>query len=123
MSSAKQKTALEVARAAEKLARKTAKTAELLAANAAKAGVPLTKDDIEEIVKKTIVTTLTSLGIVAHNDEQIAELRKDFEYTRAWRQAIQKGTKTGWITFVTVSVTGLLGALYIGVRMVLTGHP
>ena len=83
----------------------------------------LTSDQIEEMIQKTVVQTLTGLGIHVRTDEEVEALRKDFAYTRAWRETIQRSTRTGWLTFVTVAVTGFLGMLVVAVRLYFLGHP
>lgn len=101
--------------------RAAAKAAAVLAAQAA-GPKPISKEEIEEIVANTVLKTLANLGIRAHTDEDVDELRKDFAYTRAWRKTVQSTTRTGWLTFVTVFATGFMGVLYIAARIFLTGH-
>ncbi len=77
----------------------------------------LTSEEIEKIVEKSVMATFSKLGIHMKTDEEADEYRADMAYTRAWRLTIQKGTRTGWLTFVTVAVTGFIGVLIMGLKM------
>jgi hypothetical protein len=83
----------------------------------------LTSEELEQLIQRVVHATLANIGIIADTPEEAAKLRQDFAYTRAWRETIQKGTRTGWLTFVTVAVTGFLGTLVVGIRYYFTGHP
>lgn len=115
--------ALAKAAAAIRVANKAAETAKKVLAAQSQSPKTLTQEQIEELIQKTVVQTLTGIGIHVRTDEEIDELRKDFAYTRAWRQTISKTTRTGWLTFVTVAVTGFIGFLYVAARIWLLGHP
>lgn len=115
--------ALAKAAAAIRVANKAAETAKKVLAAQSQSPKTLTQEQIEELIQKTVVQTLTGIGIHVRTDEEIDELRKDFAYTRAWRQTISKTTRTGWLTFVTVAVTGFIGFMYVAARIWLLGHP
>ena len=119
----KEKEALAKASAAIRVANKAAETARKVLAAQSQMPKMLTSDQIEEMIQKTVVQTLTGLGIHVRTDEEVEALRKDFAYTRAWRETIQRSTRTGWLTFVTVAVTGFFGMLVVAVRLYFLGHP
>lgn len=81
----------------------------------------LTKAEIEDIVEATVVKTLSNLGVDLTTPEAKREWIEDQLYTRAWRKSVQKGTKVGVTTLITVFVTGLGGMLWVGFR-VMIGH-
>lgn len=83
----------------------------------------LNKAEIEDIVEKTVIKTLGELGIDLSTPEGRKEWIEDQFYTRAWRKTVQKGARTGFLTMVTVLVTGMLGVIYVGIQVMLGGHP
>lgn len=119
----KEREALAKAAAAVRIANKAAREAAAVLAKQSQMQPPMTKDDMEELIAKTVIKTLASVGIHVKDDEAIEEFRKDMAYTRAWRTTIQKSTKTGWLTAITVITTGFLGVLYVAIRIFFTGHP
>ncbi len=74
----------------------------------------LSKDEIEAIVQSTVVKTLEELGINLSTPDARREFIEDQYYTRAWRKAVQRGTKIGFGTMITVIVTGALGVFWLG---------
>ena len=62
--------------------------------------------DIERIVDRAVSRTLLTLGIDPSNP---AEMRRDFQHLRAWRESVQTVKRQGLITAVGVIVTGFLG--------------
>jgi uncharacterized membrane protein len=79
---------------------------------------PLTREEIEEIVAAAVMKTFSNLGIHLATEADVDSLRKDLEYTRAWRLAIQRGGRMGMGTAIAIMVSGLLGALLLGIKAV-----
>lgn len=119
----KEREALAKAAAAVRVANKAARDAAAVLAKQSQMVPPMTKEEMEDVISKTVLKTLASVGIRVGDDDAVDEFRKDMEYTRAWRKTIQSTTKKGWLTFVTVSVTGILGVIVVGIRFFFTGHP
>lgn len=119
----REREAIAKAAAALRLAKKAAKDAHDLILKQGQMTPPMNKDDMEELIAKTVIKTLASVGIHVKDDEAIEEFRKDMAYTRAWRTTIQKSTKTGWLTAITVITTGFLGVLWVAARIFFLGHP
>lgn len=119
----REREAIAKSAAALRLAKKASKDASDLIIKQAQMVPPMNKVDMEELISKTVLKTLASVGIHVQTDEAVEEFRKDMDYTRAWRKTIQRGTKTGFITMITVAVTGFLGMVVVGFRMWLLGHP
>lgn len=76
----------------------------------------LHNDDIDAVALKTIATILTSFGI---EEEDRKELRADFQHLRKWRRGVEQVERVGWGAVVTVLVTGLLGAILVGIKAML----
>lgn len=121
--SGEEKQALAKAAAAVRIAQKAAREASAVLAKQAQMSPPMTKDELEEMMARVVLKTLSSVGIHVKDDDDIEEFRKDMAYTRAWRTTIQKSTKTGWLTAITVITTGFLGVLYVAAKIFFTGHP
>jgi hypothetical protein len=73
-------------------------------------------DDIDDVVLKTIATILTSFGI---DEGDRAELRADFQHLRRWRKSVEQAQSYTFKAVITVIVTGLVGAAWLGVKVML----
>lgn len=74
------------------------------------------RDDIDAIVLRVIATTLTSFGI---DEEDRRELRADLQHLRRWRKSVEQAQSYTFKAVVTVIATGLVGAVWLGVKVVL----
>lgn len=115
------KQAMQVALSAAAVAAKAAKDISKLRQPAMTA---LEMEDlIEKVSARVIAATFAGLGVDLSDKDELKEIAKDREYTRAWRQTIQKGTRTSWLTFIAVATTGFCSVLFIAVKLLFTGHP
>lgn len=73
-------------------------------------------ESIETIVSQAVASILTSLGI---EDEDRRELRADFQHLRRWRKSVEQAQNYTFRVVITVIATGLLGALWLGLKAVL----
>jgi ABC-type transporter Mla maintaining outer membrane lipid asymmetry permease subunit MlaE len=69
-----------------------------------------------EVILKTIATILTSFGI---EGEDRRELRADFQHLRRWRESVEQAQSYTFKAVITVIVTGLVGAVWLGVKVML----
>ena len=76
----------------------------------------LYRDDIDVVVLKTIATILTSFGI---EEEDRKEMRADFQHLRRWRKSVEQAQSYTFKAVITVIVTGLVGALWLGIKVML----
>src|SRR4051794_41662631 len=73
-------------------------------------------DDIDAVVLRTISTILTSFGI----DEQDRHgLRADFQHLRRWRRSVEQAQSYTFKAVITVLVTGVVGAVWLGAKAML----
>ncbi|HUN97325.1 MAG TPA: hypothetical protein VMU69_13980 [Bradyrhizobium sp.] len=73
-------------------------------------------DDIDATVLKTIATVLASFGI---NQDDRQELRADFSYLRSRRKAVEQVKNYTLRVVITVIMTGILGAMWLGIKTIL----
>jgi NADPH-dependent glutamate synthase beta subunit-like oxidoreductase len=73
-------------------------------------------DDIDAVVFRTIATILTSFGI---EEEDRKELRADFQHLRRWRKSVEQAQSYTFKAVITVIVTGFVGAIWLGVKVML----
>ena len=73
-------------------------------------------NDIDAVVFKTIATILTSFGI---EEEDRKELRADFQHLRRWRKSVEQAQSYTFKAVITVIVTGLVGAAWLGIKVML----
>ena len=73
-------------------------------------------NDIDAVVFKTIATILTSFGI---EEEDRKELRADFQHLRRWRKSVEQAQSYTFKAVITIIVTGLVGAVWLGVKVML----
>ncbi len=74
------------------------------------------RDDVDAIVLRAVATTLSSFGI---EEEDRRELRADLQHLRRWRKSVEQAQSYTFRAVVTVIATGLVGAVWLGVKVVL----
>jgi len=72
--------------------------------------------DIDAVVLRAIVTILTSFGI---EEVDRRELRADFQHLRRWRKSVEQAQSYTFKAVITVIVSGLVGAVWLGVKAML----
>ncbi|OIQ65205.1 hypothetical protein GALL_532400 [mine drainage metagenome] len=73
-------------------------------------------DDIDAVAVRAIATILTSFGI---EEEDRRELRADFQHLRRWRKSVEQAQSYTFKAVITVIVTGLVGAVWLGIKVML----
>jgi hypothetical protein len=73
-------------------------------------------NETDEVILKTIATILTSFGI---EEDDRRELRADFQHLRRWRKSVEQAQSYTFKAVITVIVTGLVGAVWLGVKVML----
>ncbi|MCA1511615.1 hypothetical protein [Bradyrhizobium sp. NBAIM01] len=76
----------------------------------------LQQESIDAIVLKTVASVLASFGI---EDDDRKELRADFQHLRRWRKSVEQAQSYTFKAVITVLATGLMGAVWLGVKVVL----
>ncbi len=76
----------------------------------------LQQESIDAIVMKAVASVLSSFGI---EDDDRKELRADFQHLRRWRKSVEQAQSYTFKAVITVIATGLLGAVWLGVKVVL----
>lgn len=76
----------------------------------------LQQDSIDAIVLKAVASVLASFGI---EDDDRKELRADFQHLRRWRKSVEQAQTYTFKAVITVIATGLMGAVWLGVKVVL----
>mgnify|MGYP003509867333 FL=1 len=76
----------------------------------------LRQEDIDAVVLKTVATTLTSFGI---EEDDRRELRADFQHLRRWRRSVEQAQSYTFNAVITVLVTGIVGAVWLGIKATL----
>src|SRR5712672_1553349 len=73
-------------------------------------------DDIDAVVQKTVASTLISFGV---DNEDRGELRSDFQHLRRWRRSVEQAQSYTFKAVITIIVTGLVGAVWLGIKVML----
>jgi hypothetical protein len=76
----------------------------------------LHRNEVDAIVSRAVATTLTSFGI---DEDDRRELRADLQHLRRWRRSVEQAQSYTFKAVITVIVTGLLGAVWLGVKVLL----
>jgi single-stranded DNA-binding protein len=76
----------------------------------------LHRDEIDAVVLRTIVAILSSFGI---EEEDRRETRADFEHLRRWRKSVEQIQSYTFKAVITVIVTGFVGVIWLGVKVML----
>lgn len=73
-------------------------------------------DDIDAMVLKAVTTTLTSFGM---EEDDRKDLRADFQHLRRWRRGVEQVQSYMFRAVITVMVTGLVVAVWLGIKAML----
>jgi hypothetical protein len=73
-------------------------------------------DEIDALVLSTIATILAPFGI---EEEDRREIRADFEHLRCWRKSVEQAQSYTFKTVINVIVVGFVGAICLGVKVML----
>jgi len=76
----------------------------------------LQQDSIDAIVAKAVASVMASFGI---EDDDRKEVRADFQHLRRWRKSVEQAQSYTFKAVITVIATGLMGAVWLGVKVVL----
>jgi len=76
----------------------------------------LQHDDVDAIVLRAVATTLISFGI---EEEDRRDLRADLQHLRRWRKSVEQVQSYTFKAVVTVVVTGVVGAVWLGMKVLL----
>lgn len=74
------------------------------------------QESVDAIVLKAVASVLASFGI---EDDDRKELRADFQHLRRWRKSVEQAQSYTFKAVITVLATGLMGAIWLGVKVVL----
>ena len=74
------------------------------------------QESIDAIVLKAVASVLASFGI---EDDDRKEVRADFQHLRRWRKSVEQAQSYTFKAVITVLATGLMGAVWLGVKVVL----
>lgn len=73
----------------------------------------LSEGEITAIVSRAVHETLVQMGV---DTSSPLEMQRDFQHLRDWRQAQEAIRRKGYLTLVSVFVTGVLGLVWIGFK-------
>jgi hypothetical protein len=71
---------------------------------------------IDAAVQKAVAAILISFGI---DEEDRKELRADLQHLRRWRRSVEQAQRYTARAVITVIVTGLVGAAWLGIKVML----
>jgi hypothetical protein len=71
--------------------------------------------EIERIVAESVRQTLIQLGIAAADP---IEMQRDMQHLREWRKSMESIKAKTWMTILTVFLSGLLAALWLGMKAI-----
>lgn len=71
---------------------------------------------LDEVVMKAVATILTSFGV---EEDDRRELKADFVHLRRWRKSVEQAQGLTFKMVITAIVSGVLGALWLGIKALL----
>lgn len=77
---------------------------------------PETRLELERIVAESVRQTLIQLGISTLDP---LEMQKDMQHLREWRKSMENVKSKAVITTLTVLLSGLLAAIWLGFKAVI----
>src|SRR5215468_5917508 len=76
----------------------------------------LQHNSIDAAVQRAVATILISFGI---EEEDRKELRADLQHLRRWRKSVEQAQNYTAKAVITVIVTGLVGAAWLGFKVMM----
>ena len=76
----------------------------------------LQSSSIDTAVQRAVAAILTSFGM---EEEDRRELRADLQHLRRWRKSVEQAQNYTFKAVITVIVTGLVGAAWLGFKVML----
>lgn len=76
----------------------------------------LNKADLDDMASKTVLAIMSTFGI---EEDDRKEVKADFQHLRRWRKSVEQAQTFGFKAVITVIATGLLGALWLGIKAAL----
>lgn len=73
----------------------------------------LTKEDAEDLVKRTVKETLISMGV---DTSDPLEMQRDFQTLREFRCTLTAMRSKGLLTFVAIFIAGLISLVILGIK-------
>ena len=71
---------------------------------------------IDAAVQRAVASILTSFGI---EEEDRKEVRADLQHLRRWRKSVEQAQSYTFKAVITVLVTGVIGAAWLGLKVML----
>jgi hypothetical protein len=78
--------------------------------------ITMTKEELEELIHKTVKNTLTSLGL-RYTDP--FEMQQDFQFLRELREGVRQVRSKSIITLIGIALAGLATVLWLGIKAAL----
>lgn len=75
--------------------------------------IQLTETQLKKLVVDGVHDAMTMIGI---DTSDPTEMQKDFQHLREWRTVTTEIQRKGLFTFITIFVTGLCAATWLGVK-------
>ena len=91
--------------------------AEGIAQQAAERTVDAMRGEIVQAVDDGVTDALTRVGI---DPEKPLEMQRDMQFVRDWRSTVSSVRKKGLLTAVGLIVAGLVSALWLGMKSLLS---
>jgi hypothetical protein len=71
---------------------------------------------LDDAMLKTVAAILQSFGI---DEDDRKEIKADFSHLRRWRKSVEQAQSYTFKAVITVIATGLMGAVWLGVKAML----
>lgn len=81
---------------------------------------PETRLELERLVAESVRQTLIQLGISTLDP---LEMQKDMQHLREWRKSMENVKSKAMITTLTILLSGILAAIWLGVKAMVVKQP
>lgn len=78
------------------------------------------KDRIKDAMREALNEWALGLGVDVTSPSSKLEVQADFRHLRRWRLLVEGGGLKAAYTMVTLVVTALLGALWLGIQAIIS---
>lgn len=68
----------------------------------------------EMIIEQAVKASFALMGVNAHDEKEVRDLKADVIHNHMWRKRVEKGQEVATKTVISTVVLGVLGALWMG---------
>ena len=83
----------------------------------------MTRDEADDIAKRAadeaVKRAFLVIGVDMSDTASIIRMQANLQHLDKWKRSVDQVERVGWTTIVGILVSGILGALWLGIKVML----